>query len=94
MTATLTLECNLACPYCFEDPFRGRFVMSAETADLLVQRLTERMAAGLDVTVDFYGGEALMALPLLKRHRHAPASAAAQNMASPLPSTSSPTAPC
>jgi len=64
--ATLTLECNLACPYCFEDPFRGSFTMSAETADLLVQRVTERMAEGLDVTVDFYGGEALMALPLLK----------------------------
>jgi len=66
VTATLTLECNLACPYCFEDPFRGRFVMSGATADLLVQRLTERMAEGLDVTVDFYGGEALMALALLK----------------------------
>ncbi|HEX9080205.1 MAG TPA: geopeptide radical SAM maturase [Desulfuromonadaceae bacterium] len=66
VTATLTLECNLACPYCFEDPFRGRFRMSAETAGLLVERLTEQMAAGLDVTVDFYGGEALMALPLVK----------------------------
>ena len=66
VTATLTLECNLACPYCFEDPFRGRLRMDAETAGLLVQRLTERMAAGLNVSVDFYGGEALMALPLLK----------------------------
>lgn len=65
LLVTLTLECNLACPYCFEDPFRGGLVMSAETADLLVQRVTERMTAGLDVTVDFYGGEALMALPLL-----------------------------
>ncbi|HEY3309502.1 MAG TPA: geopeptide radical SAM maturase [Desulfuromonadaceae bacterium] len=64
---TLTLECNLACPYCFEDPFRGRLVMSVAMADLLVQRVTERMAAGLDVTMDFYGGEALMALPMLKR---------------------------
>ncbi|HEY4744410.1 MAG TPA: geopeptide radical SAM maturase [Desulfuromonadaceae bacterium] len=66
VTATLTLECNLACPYCFEDPFRGRFVMSRETADLLVERLSERMADGLDVTVDFYGGEALMAAAILK----------------------------
>ena len=66
VTAVLTLECNLACPYCFEDPFRGRFVMSSATADLLVQRLTEKMAAGLDVLVDFYGGEALMRLDLLK----------------------------
>jgi len=63
--ATLTLECNLACPYCFEDPFRGRFAMSPETADLLVKWVTERMQTGLDVTMDFYGGEALMALPLL-----------------------------
>ncbi|QEM68047.1 putative geopeptide radical SAM maturase [Geobacter sp. FeAm09] len=64
---TLTLECNLACGYCFEDPFRGRFVMADDTAGMLVQRLTEQMAAGRDVTVDFYGGEALMALPLLQR---------------------------
>ena len=66
VTATLTLECNLACPYCYEDPFRGRFVMSGETANLLVQRLTERMAEGLDVSVEFYGGEALMQLELMK----------------------------
>jgi uncharacterized protein len=63
---TLTLECNLACPYCFEDPFRGRFVMSDATADLLLQRMTEHMAAGLDITMDFYGGEALLTLGLLK----------------------------
>lgn len=66
VTATLTLECNLACPYCYEDPFRGHFVMSGETADLLVRRLTESMAEGLDVVVDFYGGEALLELELLK----------------------------
>lgn len=65
LLVTLTLECNLACPYCFEDPFRGRFRMSAETADLLVERVRERMAAGQDIMIDFYGGEALMALPLL-----------------------------
>ena len=66
VTATLTLECNLACPYCYEDPFRGHFVMSRATADLLVLHLTERMAEGLDVSMDFYGGEALMQLKLLK----------------------------
>ena len=65
VTATLTLECNLACPYCFEDPFRGSLTMSEDTADLLVQYLTQRMAAGLDVNVDFYGGEALIRLELL-----------------------------
>ena len=55
VTAALTLECNLSCPYCYEDPFRGNFVMNAGISDLLVQRLSERMAEGLDVTVDFYG---------------------------------------
>jgi uncharacterized protein len=66
VTAVLTLECNLACPYCFEEPFRGHLVMSAATAELLVQRLREKMAAGLDLLVDFYGGEALLRLKLLK----------------------------
>jgi uncharacterized protein len=65
VTATLTLECNLACPYCYEDPFRGHFVMSEKTADLLVQRLSERMGE-FDIGVDFYGGEALMRLDLLR----------------------------
>ncbi len=67
VVAALTMNCNLACPYCFEDPFRGNFTMSNDTANLLIHRLTERMANGLDVTVDFYGGEALMTLRLLKR---------------------------
>jgi uncharacterized protein len=64
---TLTLECNLACPYCYEDPFRGDFVMSASTAELLIRKTVARMDAGLDVIFDFYGGEALLALPLLKK---------------------------
>ncbi len=63
---TLTLECNLACPYCFEDPFRGNFVMSDAMANELVSFLTGKMKDGLDVKVDFYGGEALLALPRLK----------------------------
>lgn len=65
VTVTLTLACNLACPYCYEAPFRQNQVMSTGTADLLVARLGKRMAAGMDVTVDFYGGEALLNLELL-----------------------------
>lgn len=63
---TLTLDCNLACPYCYEESFRGHYAMSSATADLVVAQLSARMAAGLSVSVSFYGGEALMALPLLK----------------------------
>lgn len=50
----------------FEDPFRGRFLMNDKTAELLITVLTQKMKAGLDVKIDFYGGEALMALPRLK----------------------------
>jgi uncharacterized protein len=64
---TLTLDCNLSCPYCYEDSFRGQYAMNIATADLLVAKLTGRMAASLAVSVSFYGGEALMALPVLKR---------------------------
>jgi len=64
---TLTLECNLACPYCYEAPFRGRFRMSEATAELLMEKMRERMAEGVNLTVDFYGGEPLLALPLMKR---------------------------
>ena len=63
---TLTLECNLACPYCFEEPFRGSLKMSDDTAEQLINMLQSKMETGLDVKVDFYGGEALMALPRLK----------------------------
>jgi len=67
VVAALTLDCNLACPYCYEGNFRGRFSMDDATAGLLVQRLIERMDEGKTVSVSFYGGEPLMALPMLRR---------------------------
>ncbi|MDD2582304.1 MAG: geopeptide radical SAM maturase [Desulfuromonadaceae bacterium] len=66
-TVVLTLECNLACPYCFEDNFRGRHVMSHETARLLVSHVKRnQIERGRDVEIRFYGGEPLMALHMLK----------------------------
>lgn len=66
-TVVLTLDCNLACPYCFEDRFRGKFAMDETTATLLVETVKrEQLARGRDVEVRFYGGEPLMALPRLK----------------------------
>lgn len=66
LTVALTLECNLACPYCFEEPFRGNFIMSPDTADLLVGFISQRMAGGEDIVLDFYGGEALIRYDLLR----------------------------
>jgi len=65
---TLNLDCNLACPYCYEDHFRGKSYMSEATADLLVEKiLNGPIKAGKEVLLDFYGGEALLSLPLIAR---------------------------
>lgn len=66
-TVVLTLDCNLACPYCFEDHFRGNFAMTDATADELVAYVErEQIGKGRDVSINFYGGEPLMAVPMLK----------------------------
>ena len=66
-TVVLTLDCNLACPYCFEDHFRGKHAMSEETARLLVAHVKcEQIDRGRDVELRFYGGEPLMAVLRLK----------------------------
>ncbi len=67
-TVVLTLACNLACPYCFEDHFRGDHAMSDETARLLIAHVKrEQIDSGRDVELRFYGGEPLMAVPRLKQ---------------------------
>jgi len=63
---TLNLDCNLACSYCFEDHFRGNYYMSQQTADQLVALLHRKIDAGMNVMLDFYGGEALLSLPLMR----------------------------
>ena len=65
---TLNLDCNLACVYCYEDHFRGQSYMSEATADLLVRTLVDgHIGAGKDIHLDFYGGEALLSVPLIRR---------------------------
>jgi uncharacterized protein len=65
---TLNLDCNLACPYCYEDHFKGKSYMSVATADLLVETiLNGPIKAGREVLLDFYGGEALLSIPLIRR---------------------------
>lgn len=77
-TVVLTLDCNLACPYCFEGHFRENIAMSEETAGQLVDYITrEQLGRGRDVELRFYGGEPLMALPRLRQIAHAVGEAAA-----------------
>jgi uncharacterized protein len=67
-TVALTMNCNLACSYCFEDNFRAGQTMSEETADQLVEYVVrEQLGRKRDLEIRFYGGEPLMAMPILKR---------------------------
>jgi uncharacterized protein len=76
---TLNLDCNLACPYCYEDHFRDRVYMGEATADLLTESiLNGPLAGGRDILVDFYGGEALLSVPLIRRISHPLQEAAAK----------------
>jgi uncharacterized protein len=63
----LNLDCNLACTYCYEEPFRHKQHMTDEVASQAVALLSGHLASGLDLEVDFYGGEPLLSVPLLKR---------------------------
>lgn len=63
----LNLDCNLACPYCYEESFRGRRYMTTETAALLVETIrAERIGQGQAVRLAFYGGEPLLSMELIR----------------------------
>lgn len=63
----LNLDCNLACPYCYEDSFRGSSYMNSETAALLVESIRcDRINKGQPVRLTFYGGEPLLSLDLIR----------------------------
>jgi uncharacterized protein len=64
----LNLDCNLACPYCYKNHFRGRSSMNEATADLLVETILKGpITAGREVLLDFCGGEPLLSIPLIRR---------------------------
>jgi uncharacterized protein len=65
-SVVLNLDCNLACPYCFEEGVRGRHYMSFETADCLVEMIERHhLSHGRRVSLDFYGGEPLLSRDLI-----------------------------
>jgi uncharacterized protein len=67
MMAVMNLDCNLACPYCFEGNRKGEYYMSPETADKLIDFVSGKfIARGKNVSIDFYGGEPLLSLGLIK----------------------------
>jgi len=62
----LNLDCNFACPYCFEGSIKGKHYMTSETAERLVSFIDQALENGKDtLVVDFYGGEPLLSLDLI-----------------------------
>ncbi len=66
IVAVLNLDCNFACPYCFEEGVKGNLYMTAATAGRLVSFIRDQWRGHMDtLRLDFYGGEPLLSLELL-----------------------------
>jgi uncharacterized protein len=67
ITAVLNLDCNLACSYCFEGSRKGKHYMSADTAAALEKfAINNCIEPGRDLSINFYGGEPLLSLDLIR----------------------------
>ena len=63
----MNLDCNLACTYCYEDGMKGTHYMSSKTADLLIDFIKRNaLEKRKHVHLDFYGGEPLLSVDLIK----------------------------
>lgn len=65
--AALNLDCNFACKYCYEGAMKGRKYMSEGTAAALIdfiRKIFDQDKKALHI--DFYGGEPLLSLDLIK----------------------------
>ena len=65
--AVLNLDCNFSCIYCYEGGMKGKLYMSEETADRLVDFVKENFPEHKKtLLMDFYGGEPLLGIGLIK----------------------------
>jgi uncharacterized protein len=63
----LNLDCNFACKYCYEGDMKGRIYMSEETAADLIDFIRKRFDQDKKALhLDFYGGEPLLSLDLIR----------------------------
>jgi len=66
-TVVLNLDCNLACPYCYEGYYRGKKYLSRSVARQIVDYVIgEQIGRGRDVKIGFYGGEPLLSIPMIR----------------------------
>lgn len=62
----MNLDCNLACRYCFEGQRKGKFYMTRETADELIEFVRKRALGRKEISFIFYGGEPLLSVELIQ----------------------------
>jgi uncharacterized protein len=67
LTVVLNLDCNFACPYCFEEGMKGKLYLSGSTEKLLLEFIKKRLADNKNrLLVDFYGGEPMLSFGRMK----------------------------
>lgn len=63
----MNLDCNLSCIYCYEGGMKGKFYMDRDTADRFVRFIEKQFLPHKKlVNIDFFGGEPLLSLELIK----------------------------
>ena len=63
----LNLDCNFSCIYCYEGDMKGKLYMSDEAAGGLIDFIKERFTEDKKtLLIDFYGGEPLLSIGLIK----------------------------
>lgn len=67
VSVILNLDCNFNCIYCYEGGMKGQLYMTDKTAGLLVDFIKDKFNTGKKaINIDFYGGEPLLSLELIK----------------------------
>jgi len=63
----MNLDCNLACPYCFEGNRKGKHYLTEETAGEVVRFIGARLPGKNAINPVFYGGEPLLSADRIVR---------------------------
>ena len=67
VTLVISLDCNLACPYCFEGTRKGKHYLSEVMADDFLRFINGRLAGLDELFIRFYGGEPLLSFDMIHR---------------------------
>lgn len=67
ISVILNLDCNFNCVYCYEGGMKGALYMTDETAGRLIDFIKSNFTPDMkNINLDFYGGEPLLSLELIK----------------------------